>query len=161
GEGRRAQMGRGTLVCEEADACRIDGLQVIWRQDPAIDSPGHFSHKIAFSPDGEYLFLSSGDRMQQDPAQDLSNNLGKVLRLNLEGTAVKRNPVADAGGVAREIWSYGKLNILGLEFDLDVQLWGLEHGPRGGDELNRIEPGNNYGWPVRSNGDIYDGSPIP
>jgi glucose/arabinose dehydrogenase len=159
--GRRAEMGRGTLVCEEADACRIEGLQVIWRQQPAINSPGHFSHKIAFSPDGEHLFLSSGDRMQQDPAQDLSNSLGAVLRLNLDGTPAEGNPFAERGGVSREIWSYGQRNVLGLEFDLDGQLWGLEHGPRGGDELNRIERGNNYGWPVRSNGVNYDGRPIP
>jgi glucose/arabinose dehydrogenase len=159
--GRRAEMGRGTLVCEEADACRIEGLQVIWRQQPAVASPGHFSHKIAFSPDGRYLFLSSGDRMQGEPAQDLSNNLGTIVRLNLDGTPAEGNPFWDRGGVAREIWSYGHRNALGLEFDLDGQLWGLEHGPRGGDELNKVERGANYGWPVRSYGINYDGSPIP
>src|SRR5687767_9349496 len=76
-----AAMGRGTLVCEAADACRIEGLTQIWRQQPAIRSPGHYSHKIAFSPDGRYLFLSSGERMQGAPSQALDNNLGKVLRL--------------------------------------------------------------------------------
>ena len=156
-----AAMGRGTLVCEQADACRIDNLQRIWRQQPAIRSPGHYSHKIAFSPDGKYLFLSSGERMQGDPAQQLDTNLGKVLRLNLDGTPAEGNPFADRGGVSREIWSYGHRNLLGLKFDLDGQLWDLEHGPRGGDEINRIEPGNNYGWPVRSNGDDYDGDVIP
>jgi glucose/arabinose dehydrogenase len=161
GRASKAVLGRGTLVCEEADACRIEGLKEIWRQQPAVASPGHFSHKIAFSPDGRYLFLSSGDRMQADPAQALDNNLGKVLRLNLDGTPAAGNPFADRGGVAREIWSYGHRNLLGLEFDLDGQLWDLEHGPRGGDELNRVERGANYGWPVRSNGDNYDGSPIP
>jgi glucose/arabinose dehydrogenase len=160
-DGRRAQMGRGTLVCEEADACRIEGLQVIWQQQPAIRSPGHFSHKIAFSPDGEHLFLSSGDRMQADPAQDLSSNLGTVIRLKLDGTPAEGNPFAERGGVSREIWSYGHRNVLGLAFDLDGQLWDLEHGPRGGDELNRVEPGANYGWPVRSNGINYNGDPIP
>lgn len=161
GEGRRAEMGRGTLVCEEADACRIEGLQVIWQQQPAINSPGHFSHRIAFSPDGKHLFLGSGERMQGEPAQGLDNNLGKVLRLNLDGTPAEGNPFAERGEVAREIWSYGHRNIAGLQFDLDEQLWDLEHGPRGGDELNRIESGNNYGWPVRSNGVNYNGSPIP
>jgi aldose sugar dehydrogenase len=162
-EGRtsRAAMGRGTLVCEEADACRIEGLTQIWRQEPAVASPGHFSHKVAFSPDGKYLFLSSGDRMQGEPAQDLSNNLGAVLRLNLDGTPAEGNPFWDRGGVSREIWSYGHRNALGLEFDLDGQLWDLEHGPRGGDELNRVERGANYGWPTRSNGVNYNGSPIP
>jgi aldose sugar dehydrogenase len=156
-----AAMGRGTLVCEEADACHIEGLRTIWRQHPAIRSPGHYSHKIAFSPDGQYLFLSSGERMQGDPAQDLGTNLGKVLRLNLDGTPAAGNPFAERGGVSREIWSYGHRNLLGLQFDRDGQLWDLEHGPRGGDEINRIEAGNNYGWPVRSNGNDYDGDDIP
>jgi glucose/arabinose dehydrogenase len=156
-----AAMGRGTLVCEAAGDCRIDNLERIWRQQPAIRSPGHYSHKIAFSPDGKYLFLSSGERMQGDPAQQLDTNLGKVLRLNLDGTPAEGNPFASRGGVSREIWSYGHRNLLGLKFDLDGQLWDLEHGPRGGDEINKVEPGNNYGWPVRSNGDDYDGDVIP
>jgi len=156
-----AAMGRGTLICEEADSCRIDGLTTIWRQQPAVRSPGHYSHKIAFSPDGEYLFLASGDRMQGEPAQALETNLGKVLRLNLDGTPATGNPFADRGGVSREIWSYGHRNLLGLQFDLDGQLWDLEHGPRGGDELNKVEPSRNYGWPVRSYGDDYSGTPIP
>jgi aldose sugar dehydrogenase len=156
-----AAMGRGTLVCEAAGDCKIDNLQRIWRQQPAIRSPGHYSHKIAFSPDGKYLFLSSGERMQGDPAQQLDTNLGKVLRLNLDGTPADGNPFASRGGVSREIWSYGHRNLLGLKFDLDGQLWDLEHGPRGGDEINKVEPGNNYGWPVRSNGNDYDGDDIP
>jgi aldose sugar dehydrogenase len=156
-----AAMGRGTLVCEEADACRIEGLETIWRQQPAVRSMGHYSHRIAFSPDGQHLFLSSGDRMQGEPAQDLSNNLGAVLRLNLDGTPAEGNPFADRGGVSREIWSYGHRNALGLAFDLDGQLWDLEHGPRGGDELNKVERGANYGWPVRSDGVNYNGDPIP
>jgi glucose/arabinose dehydrogenase len=161
GDERRAEMGRGTLVCEEAEACRIEGLQVIWRQQPAIKSPGHFSHRMEFSPDGKYLFLGSGERMQGAPAQGLDNNLGKVLRLNLDGTPAEGNPMAERGGVSREIWSYGHRNLAGLQFDPNGQLWDLEHGPRGGDELNKVEPGKNYGWPVRSNGDNYNGDPIP
>lgn len=156
-----AALGRGTLVCVEGGDCKIEGLTTIWRQQPAVSSPGHYSHKIAFSPDGEYLFLSSGERMQGAPAQALDNNLGKVLRLNLDGTPAEGNPFADRGGVAREIWSYGHRNLLGLQFDLDGQLWDLEHGPAGGDEINKIEPGNNYGWPVRSNGNDYSGADIP
>lgn len=160
-EGRRAVVGRGQLVCEEDDSCSIEGLNVIWRQEPAIDSPGHFSHKMEFSPDGQYLFVSSGDRMQQDPAQDLSNNLGTVVRLNLDGTPAPGNPFADRGSPTDQIWSYGQRNMLGLEFDSDGELWALEHGPRGGDELNLVEPGNNYGWPERSSGVNYNGDPIP
>ena len=158
---RGAALGKGTMICEEADACRIDGLQVIWHQDPKVSGRGHFSHRIAFSPDGKYLFVSSGERQKFTPAQDLSNNLGKVLRLNLDGTPAAGNPFADKGGVSAQIWSYGHRNLLGLQFDASGQLWDLEHGPAGGDELNRIEPGKNYGWPLVSDGDNYDGSPIP
>ena len=138
GSARNAALGKGTLVCEEADACRIEGLQVIWRQSPKVASPGHFSHRVEFSPDGKYLFLGSGERMQGEPAQGLDNNLGKVLRLNLDGTPAAGNPFAERGGVAREIWSYGHRNVAGLQFDLDGQLWDLEHGPRGGDEINKV-----------------------
>ena len=161
GGARNAALGKGNLVCEEADACRIDGLQVIWRQSPKVASPGHFSHRIEFSPDGKYLFLGSGERMQGEPAQGLDNNLGKVLRLNLDGTPAEGNPFAAQGGVSREIWSYGHRNLAGLQFDLDGQLWDLEHGPRGGDEINKVARGSNYGWPTRSNGDDYSGTPIP
>jgi len=156
-----AAMGRGTLVCPATGDCAIEGLTQIWRQQPAIRSNGHYSHKIAFSPDGKYLFLSSGERMQGAPAQDLGNNLGKVLRLNLDGTPAAGNPFADRGGVSREIWSYGHRNLLGLKFDLSGQLWDLEHGPRGGDEINKVVAGDNYGWPVRSNGNDYSGADIP
>ncbi|QZH75106.1 MAG: PQQ-dependent sugar dehydrogenase [Erythrobacter sp.] len=159
--GTVATLGRGTLVCDTADACRIDGLTEIWRQSRAGERPGHYSHKIAFSPDGQHLFLSSGDRQEQDPAQDLSNNFGAVLRLNLDGTAAAGNPFAERGAPADQIWSYGQRNILGLKFDSAGQLWGLEHGPAGGDELNLVQRGANYGWPVRSNGNNYNGSDIP
>lgn len=156
---RRAVAARGQLACD-AGACRIDNLTEIWRQEPAIASAGHFSHKFAFSPDGRYLFLGSGERMQADPAQDLGTNLGKVLRLNPDGTPAAGNPFADRGGVAAQIWSYGHRN-LQLAFAPDGRLWELEHGPRGGDEINLVEPGNNYGWPVRSNGNNYNGTDIP
>ncbi len=157
---RGAVLGRGQLVCEQADACRIDGLNVIWRQDKTTGR-GHFSHRIAFSPDGQHLFLASGDRQKGDPAQDTSNNLGSVLRLNLDGTPAAANPLASRGGVSREIWSWGHRNILGLEFDSQGRLWAAEHGPAGGDELNLVQRGLNYGWPIVSDGDGYDRSPIP
>ncbi len=160
GKTRGAAMGRGTLNCDAAGKCSIGGFQVIWRQTPKVDANGHFSHRIAFSPDGKYLFLSSGERQQGEPAQDLDTNLGKVLRLNLDGTPAEGNPFADRGGVSREIWSYGHRNLLGLKFDPSGQLWDLEHGPAGGDELNKVEPGRNYGWPLVSNGDDYSGTPI-
>ena len=158
---RGAALGMGTLVCEQADACRIEGLEVIWRQVPKVTGRGHYSHRIAFSPDGQYLFLASGDRQKMQPAQDLSNTLGSVLRLTLDGQPAPGNPFADRGSPSDEIWSYGHRNILGLAFDASGQLWDLEHGPRGGDELNRVERGANYGWPVVSNGVHYNGDPIP
>ena len=158
---RGAALGKGTMICEEADACRIDGLNAIWRQDPKVDGRGHFSHRMAISPDGKYLFVASGERQRFTPAQDLSGNLGKILRLNLDGTPAAGNPLADRGGVSAQIWSYGHRNILGLQFDAQGRLWGLEHGPAGGDELNLIKPGKNYGWPLVSDGDNYDGTPIP
>lgn len=162
-EGRmaRAVMGRGTLVCESDTACRIEGLTEIWRQSHAGTRFGHYSHKIAFSPDGQYLFLSSGERQEGAPAQDLMDNRGAALRLNLDGTPAEGNPFADQGSPADQIWTYGQRNLLGFEFAPDGQLWDLEHGPAGGDELNRVDRGANYGWPIRSNGDNYDGSDIP
>jgi glucose/arabinose dehydrogenase len=159
GEARRAVVGRGKMACGES--CAVEGLEVIWRQEPAINSPGHFSHRIAFSPDGKYMFVASGERMQGTPAQELDNNLGKVLRLMPDGTPAPGNPFADRGGVSAEIWSYGHRNLAGLRFDGDGKLWDIEHGPAGGDEINLVKPGQNYGWPVRSNGNDYGGTVIP
>jgi glucose/arabinose dehydrogenase len=136
-------------------------LKVIWRQTPKVTGGGHYSHRIAFSPDGKYLFLSSGDRQKMTPAQELTSNLGKVLRLNLDGTPASGNPFAAKGSPADQIWSYGHRNLLGLAFDPQGRLWDLEHGPAGGDELNLVKPGQNYGWPLVSDGDHYDGKPIP
>lgn len=158
---RGAVAGRGSLVCDQPDACRIDGLRVIWRQDPKVEGRGHFSHRLLFTPDGQTLYLSSGERQKFTPAQDLAVNLGKVLRLNADGTPKPGNPFAAKGGVSAQIWSYGHRNLLGLGFDAQSRLWAFEHGPAGGDELNLIEPGKNYGWPLVSNGDNYDGTAIP
>ncbi|RXZ65971.1 PQQ-dependent sugar dehydrogenase [Pelagerythrobacter rhizovicinus] len=161
GDTRGAALGRGTLVCEQADACAVEGLSVIWRQQPKVTGRGHYSHRIAFSPDGQYLFLASGDRQKMEPAQDLSNNLGSVLRLTLDGEPAPGNPFAERGSPSDEIWSYGHRNILGLQFDAEGRLWDLEHGPAGGDELNLVVRGENYGWPVVSDGVHYGGDPIP
>ncbi len=162
GEGntRGAVLGRGTLVCEQADACELQGLNIIWRQDKTTGR-GHYSHRIAFSPDGKYLFLSSGERQKFDPAQDLSTNLGAILRLNLDGSTAAGNPFADRGGASAQIWSYGHRNALGLAFAPDGRLWEHEMGPKGGDEVNLIERGANYGYPLASNGSHYDGRDIP
>ncbi len=158
---RGAVVGKGTLVCGEAETCTIEGLAVIWRQTPKVTGRGHYSHRISISPDGRYLFIASGERQKMQPAQDTTNNLGSIVRLNLDGTAAAGNPMADKGGVTAEIWSYGHRNILGLDWDAAGRLWEIEHGPAGGDELNLVQPGANYGWPLRSNGDHYNGDPIP
>lgn len=161
GDTRGAVVGRGTLVCEEADACAIEGLSVIWRQAPKVTGRGHYSHRLAFSPDGQYLFVSSGDRQKMQPAQDPQVNLGKVVRLNLDGSPAAGNPLADENVGRADVWSMGHRNVLGLQFDAQGRLWDLEHGPAGGDELNLVRAGANYGWPEVSDGDHYDGAPIP
>lgn len=159
GDTRGAVVGRGKLVLGEAP--RIEDLKVIWRQEPKVTGRGHYSHRIAFSPDGRYMFIASGERQKMTPAQDMGQNLGKIVRLLPDGSPAPGNPFAGKGGVDAQIWSLGHRNILGLRFDPQGQLWDLEHGPAGGDELNRVEPGKNYGWPVVSDGDHYDGKPIP
>ncbi len=161
GDTRGAALGRATLACPQPLSCALQGLKVIWRQQPKVTGQGHYSHRIAFSPDGKYLFLASGERQKFTPAQDLSTNLGKVLRLNLDGTPAAGNPFAAKGAPANQVWSYGHRNVLGVAFDAQGRLWDLEHGPAGGDELNLVKPGRNYGWPLVSDGDHYDGRPIP
>ena len=158
--GRGAAVGRGRLVLS-GGAPRIEGFEVIWRQVPKMSDRGHYGHRIAFSPDGRHLFISSGERQEFNPAQDMASNAGKVLRLNPDGTVPTDNPFASRGGVAAQIWTLGHRNPLGLAFAPDGQLWEHEMGPQGGDELNRIERGSNYGYPIVSDGDHYDGRPIP
>jgi glucose/arabinose dehydrogenase len=158
---RGAAMGRGRLVCEDHQSCEIRDLDVIWRQQPKVTGRGHYSHRIAFSPDGKYLFLASGDRQKMDPAQDVSNTLGSILRLMPDGSPAPGNPFTDRGSPSNEIWSYGHRNILGLAFDMQGQLWDVEHGPAGGDELNLVKEGANFGWPLVSNGSHYNGKSIP
>ncbi len=155
-----AVVGRARLVMEPGKSPRLDGLQIIWRQQPKLDGRGHFGHRIAFGPDGK-MYVSSGERQHFDPAQDMGANLGKVLRLNDDGSVPGDNPWSSRGGVTAQIWSLGHRNPLGLKFAEDGKLWEIEMGPMGGDELNLIQRGANYGYPIVSNGDHYDGRPIP
>ena len=172
-------------------APRLDGLTVLWR-DPAGGEGGQFGARIAFAPDGQSLFLSSGERQRFTPAQDPSQPLGKILHLTLDGKPAPGNPLAGRAGSASvavtdppddtaaartapsrainwpganptpaETWSSGHRNPYGLAFAPDGRLWEHEMGPRGGDEVNLILPGRNYGWPRVSNGDNYDGVDIP
>lgn len=150
---------RARLGFENAGAVLRD-WNTVWRQDPKTTGRGHYGHRILFGPDG-YLWISSGDRQKFDPAQDMSANLGKILRLNDDGSIPEDNPFADQSGVAREIWSLGHRNPLGLAFDQKGRLWSVEMGPQGGDELNLIQRAANYGYPIVSDGDHYDGREIP
>ncbi len=154
-----AVVGKARLV--QGAAPRLGELQIIWKQDPKVPGRGHFSHRLAFSPDGRYLFITSGERQKFDPAQDMGKNLGKVIRLKPDGSVPADNPFAEKGGVTAQIWSLGHRNLLGLAFDGSGRLWQQEMGPKGGDEVNLVERGANYGYPIVSNGDHYDDKDIP
>jgi aldose sugar dehydrogenase len=158
--GTGAAVARGALALDAAGGGALEDVEVIWRQVPKLGGDGHFGHRLAFGPDGK-LYVSNGDRQQFDPAQDMSGTLGKIVRLNDDGTPADGNPFADQGGIAAQVWTLGHRNPLGLAFDGDGRLWAHEMGPAGGDELNRIERGSNYGYPIVSDGDHYDGKDIP
>ena len=149
-------LGRGRWTDD-----RIEGFEVIFQQEPWITGPNHFGNRIAFGPEG-HLFLALGERFQFDPAQDLSNHLGTVIRINRDGSVPADNPFVGQEDAEDEIWSYGHRNIEAAAIHPETgELWIAEMGPRGGDELNRPEAGRNYGWPVVSWGINYDGSEIP
>ncbi len=156
----------GTLVLARATLTvagtrgQLDGLTALWRQTPA-GGGGQPGGIIAFDPEGQHLFLTVGDRMRPATAQDPDQARGKLLRLTLDGGIPADNPEATAGGVRGATWTSGHRNPYGLAFAPGGSLWLNEMGPRGGDELNRIEPGRNYGWPLVSNGDNYSGTKIP
>jgi glucose/arabinose dehydrogenase len=157
GGGSGAVVGTGLL--DVADA-RLTDLDVIWEQTPKVSGNGHFSHRLAIQ--GDYLFVSSGDRQKMEPAQEFDGTLGKILRLTLDGQPAADNPFqGEDSPVAQQFWSMGHRNVLGLAFDADGRLWASEMGPEGGDELNLITPGANYGWPEASNGSHYGGGEIP
>jgi len=154
-----AAVARARLVLDGARG-ELTDLEVIWRQVPKVTGRGHFGHRITFGPEG-YLWISSGERRTFDLSQDLQSNLGKIVRLNDDGSVPPGNPFAGSGGVSSQIWSLGHRNPLGLAFDAGARLWTAEMGPRGGDELNLVARGANYGYPIVSNGDHYSGLRIP
>ena len=153
-------LARGTLV--DGPSPRLDGVQVIFRVEPALASSYHNGGRMAFGPDGK-LYLGLGERSilpGRVQAQDLASDLGKTVRLNPDGTIPKDNPFVGRAGARPEIWSYGHRNILGDAFDARGRLWQVEMGPRGGDELNLIERGKDYGWPTIGYGEEYSGKPV-
>ncbi|OQW42807.1 MAG: dehydrogenase [Proteobacteria bacterium SG_bin5] len=156
--GKGVILARGKLV--EQGAPRLEGVETLHSAHPFVPGNGHYSGRIAFSPDGKYLFYTNGERQKFDPAQDPKASLGKVLRLTLDGKPAPGNPLA-AQGFDPAVWSYGHRNLLGIAFDAKGNLWEQEMGPAGGDEVNLILPGRNYGWPRVSNGSHYDGRDIP
>ena len=157
--GKGVTLARGRMT-GAAGAERLEGVETLFQARPFVEGNGHYSGRIAFSPDGRHLFFTNGERQKFTPAQDPAMTLGKLLRLTLDGKPAPGNPLA-AKGFAPEVWSYGHRNLLGIAFDGAGNLWAQEMGPKGGDEVNLIQPGRNYGWPNASNGSHYDGRDIP
>jgi len=143
-----ATVGYGRLILGQGQP-RLEGYKTIWRQQPKVRSAVHYSERIAFAPDGT-MFVTSGERFQFTPAQDPKVDLGKIIHMTAEGQRI--------GG---DYYTLGHRNLLGIAFAPDGRLWETEMGPMGGDELNLILPGRNYGWPKASNGSNYDGTDIP
>ena len=160
GDTRGAAVARARLALTADGSGTLEDLKVIWRQTPKVSGKGHYGHRLAFGPDGK-LWITSSERQKFDPAQEMSGNLGKLIRLNDDGSVPADNPFASQGGVAAQVWSLGHRNALGIAFDARGKLWVHEMGPAGGDELNLIERGANYGYPIVSNGSHYDGRDIP
>jgi glucose/arabinose dehydrogenase len=151
----------GAVMRARLDGTRLVDAHVIWRQEPKTVARGHFGNRLVFGRDNT-LFITSGERMRFDPAQSLSSSLGKVVRINRDGSIPPDNPFAGKPDARGDIWSLGHRNMLAAAVDAaSGQLWVVEMGPLGGDELNLIERGANYGWPIVSDGDNYDKSAIP
>ena len=145
----------GAVVRAKLVGNRLSDLKVIWRQVPKLVGRGHFGNRIVFAKDGK-MFITSGDRMRFEPAQSLGSNLGKVVRINSDGSVPNDNFFAGREGAREEIWSYGHRNMLSAAVDpANGNLWVVEMGPSGGDELNLVQKGTNYGWPFVSNGSHY------
>ena len=156
--GASTAVARGRL---NAAATALEGTTTIYRQTPKVRGGRHFGSRLVFARDGR-LFVTSGDRGQGSPAQDLSNQIGTVVRIEADGGVPPDNPFVGKAGARPEIWSYGHRNAQGAALHPETgALWEIEHGPRGGDEINIAEPGKNYGWPLVSWGTEYSGAPIP
>ncbi len=159
GDANGTSVAHARLV-EEKDAARLDDLKVIFRQEPAIRGGFHFGSRLAFARDGN-LFVTLGERNLKDPAQDLSGHLGKVVRIRPDGTVPTDNPFVGRADARPEIWSYGHRNPQSAAIHpVTGKLWIVEHGPKGGDEINVPLAGKNYGWPVIGYGVDYSGAKI-
>jgi aldose sugar dehydrogenase len=155
--GNGTAVARGHLVGSE-----MRDVQVIFRQMPTLDSAQHYGGRLVFPKDGT-LIITLGDRSilpGRVQAQNLDSLIGKIVRVNRDGSIPKNNPFVNAPGARPEIWSYGNRNVQGAALDAKGWLWEVEHGPQGGDELNQIQMGRDYGWPTISYGEEYSGKPI-
>ncbi len=159
-DGNVTSVAKGKLSADEKS---LEDVEVIYRATPAHESTLHYGGRLIFGKDGN-LFLSTGERSDLETrpqAQDLNSGLGKIIRITTDGEPVSGNPFEGRAGARPEIYSYGHRNVQGIAFHPETgDLWETEFGPRGGDELNRIEPGKNYGWPVITYGVEYSGEPI-
>ena len=153
--------GAGTAVVRGRLGERgLDDTQVIWRQQKVGGGNNHWGSRLVFRPDGT-LFVTLGDRfLHSENAQSLGDTIGKIVRINADGSIPRDNPFAGRDGARGEIWSYGHRNVQAATLDAQGRLWTVEHGARGGDELNQPEAGKNYGWPVITYGRDYSGAKI-
>jgi len=157
--GNATSVARGRL---SADMARLEDVRVIVRTQPTYDGDKHFGSRLNFGPDG-MLYVTMGERSDapmRPQAQQLTSHLGKILRVTADGAAAPDNPFVGRDGALPEIWTLGHRNVQAATFDAQGRLWEIEHGTRGGDELNLVEKGKNYGWPVQAYGIEYSGQPI-
>jgi glucose/arabinose dehydrogenase len=160
------QGGNGTSVARgvlSSDRQRVEDVRVVFRAMPTYDGGLHFGSRLVFGPDG-MLYVTLGERSDKPirpQAQQLDSHMGKLLRMGADGSAPQDNPFAGQGNAKPEIWTLGHRNVQSVAFDPSGQLWVVEHGTKGGDEINRIEKGKNYGWPLVAYGEEYNGEPIP
>jgi len=158
--GSGTSVARGVLT---ADRRNLEAVRVIFRALPTYDNGLHFGSRLAFGPDGK-LYITLGDRFDRPnrpKVQQLDNHLGKIIRINPDGSVPPDNPFVKQSGALPEIWTLGHRSVQSAAFDEQGRLWTIEHGPKGGDELNLIEKGKNYGWAVVTYGIEYSGEPIP
>lgn len=160
--GNGTSVASARLVLDDNGGGALEDLKVIFSQSPTYDGDKHFGSRLVFGTEGE-LYVTVGERSDEAPrvqAQDIASGLGKVFRIDQDGKALPDNPFVDTDGALPEIWSLGHRNMQSATLDGEGRLWTVEHGPKGGDELNRPEPGSNYGWPEVTYGIDYSGAPI-
>ncbi|MCO5730386.1 PQQ-dependent sugar dehydrogenase [Rhizobium sp. SSA_523] len=161
-DGNGTSVGSAKLVRDEQGGGKLEDMTVIFRQMPSYDGNKHFGSRLAFGPQGE-LYVTVGERSDAEPrvqAQDLNSGLGKIFRITQDGKAMEGNPFIGQDNALPEIWSLGHRNLQSATVDGEGRLWTIEHGPRGGDELNLPQAGKNYGWPEVTYGIEYSGDPV-